>query len=180
MISPTETGYEFARPTGVCALSGKPFTVGETYVAVLIDGNPDNRLERKDFAVEAWESGAALTEIKPPRRALGFWRASMPEPTRKTHAFIDDAALLDLFEQLVDADLSSEPGRTAFRYVLALILIRKRLLRAEGGRGGPLTVRFARDGQEGRAFEIPDPNLEDAVIAEATEHLAAVMQAGSA
>lgn len=50
----------------------------------------------------------------------------MPEPNQKKKTFIDDQALMELLIRLKDTD---QPQRLAFRFVLALILMRKKLLR---------------------------------------------------
>src|SRR5690606_40720175 len=88
------TGYEIARATGVCAASGRPIAVGEEFIATLVQGDDEDRLERRDFSLEAWEGGAR------PERLFGYWRTRMHPPDAKRKAFIDDAALMDLFEQL--------------------------------------------------------------------------------
>jgi hypothetical protein len=51
---------------------------------------------------------------------------------------MDDEELLDLFESLEDAN---EPKKQAFRFLLALLLVRKRLLKYEGQRPGLMLVR---------------------------------------
>ena len=171
--------YDIARPTGTCAATGEPIRVGDLYVAVLLDRDGDAGPERRDYSLAAWEKGV-LAELKPTGRVLGHWRAVMPEPKTAGRRLIDDDALLDLFEQSVEGDGIEAPGggggggRAAFRYLLALILIRKRLLRCVGERAGTLHVRFAKDAS-GRTVEVPDPGLDEARIQEATEHLSSVL-----
>jgi hypothetical protein len=94
-------------------------------------------------------------------------------------ALIDDAELVDLFEQLGAA---SAQRQLAFRYILALILIRKRLLRHVGtrkGSGGEVMLvqlaRAAGGGPDDPAVEVIDPGLDEQTIAEATEQLGEIM-----
>jgi len=170
------TGYEIARATGVCAGSGRPIAVGDPYIAALVESATEDRLERADYSLQAWEAGAR------PARLYGYWRATMESPDSKKQPFIDDAALMDLFEQLGEA---TEPGRVSFRYLLTLMLVRKRLLRYEGtrraGQQSLMLVRAATRAGETPApiVEVLDPGMNDAAIAEAIEQLTAVMADGA-
>src|SRR5689334_17287956 len=109
-------GYEIARATGVCAASGKKIQPGDEFVAVLVERGDDEDagLERVDFTVAAWEKGS---RPKKPFKVFGHWRAKMQPPGQSKKPLIDDAALLDLFEQLEGAE---ERSRISFRFVLAL------------------------------------------------------------
>jgi hypothetical protein len=174
-------GYEIARATGVCASSGRKFEVGEEFIAVLVDrggddGEEGGALERRDFSVTAWEKGA---RPKAPLQVFGHWRAKMHAPGSNKKALIDDGALIDLFEQL---DGAEEQSRVSFRFVLALILIRKKLLKYEGTRrdstsGAVMLVRRAtRAGQTpGELVEVSDPKMDDAAVGEAVDQLSAIM-----
>lgn len=168
----TNTGYEIARATGVCAGTGQPIAVGEEFIAALVEGSGEDRLERADYSVKAWQCGAR------PARLYGHWRAKMEPPDSKKKPYIDDAALVDLFEQLAEA---TEPGRLSFRYLLSLMLVRKRLLKYEGTRrddgGSVMLVRAATRADEIPApvVEVVDPGMNDTAIAEAIEQLTAVM-----
>ena len=170
------TGYEIARATGMCAATGRPIAVGDDFIAALVEGAGEERLERADYSVEAWRSGAR------PARLYGHWRAKMEPPDSKKRPFIDDAALMDLFEQLAEA---TEPGRLSFRYLLALMLVRKRLLKYEGtqreGGRSLMLVRLATRADETPApvVQVVDPGMNDTAIAEAIEQLTAVMADGS-
>ncbi len=166
------TGYEIARATGMCAATGRPIAVGDEYIATLVESATEERLERADYSVQAWTSGAR------PARLFGHWRATMESPDARKKPFIDDAALMDLFEQLAEA---TEPGRISFRYLLALMLVRKRLLRYEGtkrdGAQSVMQVRVATRADQTPAplVEVLDPGMNDAAISEAIEQLTAVM-----
>lgn len=166
------TGYEIARATGVCAASGRPIAVGEEFIATLVQGDDEDRLERRDFSLEAWEGGAR------PERLFGYWRTRMHPPDAKRKAFIDDAALMDLFEQLEGV---TEPARVSFRYLLALMLIRKRLLKYEGARREDgVSVMLVRPATPAGATPAPqcqvvDPGMNDQAVAEAIEQLSAVL-----
>jgi hypothetical protein len=176
-------GYEIARATGVCAASGKKIEPGDEFVAVLVerDGDEEGGLQRVDFSAAAWDKG---TRPKKPLRVFGHWRAKMQPPGQNKKPLIDDAALMDLFEQLEGAE---EPSKISFRFVLALILVRKKLLKYEGahrdgaGTGPVMLVRRATKASEPPAevVEVCDPQMDDAAVGEAVEQLSAIM-AGTA
>ena len=59
-------------------------------------------------------------------QALAFWQMAMPAPDQvKKKIFVDDEVLCTLFERLSD---TTEENKLHFRFVLGLILMRKRLL----------------------------------------------------
>lgn len=170
--------YELSRPSGVCAATGRPIAVGEPFMAALVERAVDGQLGRIDYSVEAWSGGA---RPGPESRLIGTWRGVMRPAEGPRRALIDDAELLDLFEQLGAA---SAQRQLAFRYILSLILIRKRLLRhvgtrkAAGGTGETMLVQLSKaagGGSEDPPIEVVDPGLDDQTIAEATEQLGEVM-----
>lgn len=109
--------WEIARGTGRCAISGHDFIEGESYYAALLEGPAG--LERRDYALDAWTG--------PPEGAVCYWRARVPVRDKKPAA-IDTELLTHLFLRLED-----EPSETSqqFRFVLGLLLMRKKLLRFE-------------------------------------------------
>lgn len=165
--------YEVARATGVCASTGRAFEVGEAFIASLWMEPGSEKLQRSDFSLDAWASGA-----RPSGQLFGSWRSVLSPPNTRRRMLIDDNELLDLFLQLGGA---GDVKRQAFRYVLALILVRKRLLRVEGSaKRGVLVVRTrpvggAASGEPGVVVEVVDPGMDEAMVAEATEQLSAIV-----
>lgn len=164
-------GYPIARATGRCAATGRQLQVDERYVATLVEREGQEPLERVDFSLAAWESGA---RPQGPGRLFASWRTAVPEPSSRKTAFLSDDELLELFEQLAEA---GEARRVAFRYLLALILIRRKVLRYEGARAGVLTVRARTPAGalEGAAMRVVDPGLDEQTIAGAMEQLGEIM-----
>lgn len=128
--------YEIGRSPGICAATGRTLEVGERFIAVLVEPE-DGPLERLDYALAAWEGGA-----RPSRPVFAAWRAVVPEPTAKPSPLIDDDELLDLFERPLSGGEGGD--QLAFRYLLALVLIRRKKLVYEGGR--PADARRGRTG----------------------------------
>jgi hypothetical protein len=178
-----ESGFEIVRATGVCAASGKAIPVGEEYIAALVERADGSTLERKDYSLAAWQDGARPIPIS---RLFGSWKAVMQAPSERRKAFVDDESLLDLFEQLQEA---AEPARISFRYILALLLIRKKLLKYDGTRrdradspkGLVMIVRRATRADEpsAPAIEVIDPGMDQQAIADAIEQLGAVTATGA-
>jgi hypothetical protein len=176
MAKLTDSTYEIARPSGVCAATQRPLEVGQTYVAALVEREGEEGLQRLDYSLEAWEAGA---RPQAPLRLFGSWRSVMSPASDAKRPFIDDDALADLLEQLEGAD---EPSRQSFRYVLALMLVRKRLFKFEGSRrddAGRNVMMLRRATPSGSTpadgISVIDPGMDDAAVAAAIEQLGSVM-----
>lgn len=82
--------------------------------------------ERLDFCMNCWDSGKRPT---PPAEMFSWWKAQITHEEKKRNLFVDDSVLIDLFNRLAD---KTDMQDLRFRFVLALLLMRKRLLRYEG------------------------------------------------
>ncbi len=171
--------FEVARPTGVCAATGQAIRPGDEYIAALVERAGEDGLARLDFSRRAWTEGARPGAGA---RVFGYWRARMDAGETRARRFIDDDALVELFEQLAD---DPDPGQLAFRYLVALVLVRKRLLRYESSREDPtgrvMLVRWARPAGAADAapLEIPEPALDRERLAQALDRLGQVLGPGS-
>jgi hypothetical protein len=161
------SAYSFARPTGQCAFSGQPIPPRVEYTACLVDAPEDDTLMREDVSLEAWDAGER------PERLFAFWRATMPSPEEKHNPFLGDDELLAIFEQLCESPENSTDQQATSRFLLALLLLRKRLLRQDGSRAGEdgrrvmLLRRKGENKEETPAIEVPDPGLDEADAAQA-------------
>lgn len=157
----------------MCAATGRVLMPGEGFVAALVERAESEELDRVDYSAAAWDAGSR------PARVFACWRGVVQSPDAKKKVLIDDAALVEIFEQLAG---QTDPKRVAFRFVLALILIRKRLIVCEttrpGKGGATMLVRPKGPKVEGVPFELSevvDPGLDEATIADVTDQLTAVM-----
>ena len=112
-----------SRPTGVCASTGESLAMNEPAMATLCEREEDEGFDRLDYSIAAWDTGDR------PDRLFSYWRYIVPDSNKKQEIGIDDAVLADLFERLADDE---RPQRIAFRYILALVLLRKRKLKLVG------------------------------------------------
>ena len=172
----TATGLTIGRATGRCAATGRAFAPGERYVATLAERDGAPGLERADFSLDAWEQGR---RPEAPLVMVGSWKSVAGEARAKRHAIADDEELLDLFSQL---EGTTEPRRVALRYVLALLLVRRRLLvhegvtPASGSRPALMRVRLRRAGST--PTEVIDPGMDEALLTEAVATLTEALSGG--
>lgn len=181
-------GYDLQRFTGRCAFTGRPLEVGQTYVATLVEDGETFR--RVDVSVAAWDEG------RRPEQLFSFWKTVVPEPNAKKKLFVDDEVLFNLLQRLEDA---TQPQRLAFRFVLMLILLRKKLLRydrtesrsAQGAEGEPaveqdwwvltpkldITKGPMSKWHDQARLHVLDPHLDDEGVRQVTEQLSDILQA---
>jgi hypothetical protein len=162
--------YDIVRREDACAATGRVFTPGEKHVAVLVETPGEESLTRVLYALDAWESGARPAA---PARVFGYWKRIAGEEGRVKAPIVSTEELFDLFEQLAEAE---QPRQVAFRYLIALLLMRKRRLVYDGAvpdRPGVMRLRGRPGGEE---HLVVDPGMDEQAIGEATEELSRVMQ----
>jgi len=115
----TQPPWDVQHATGRCSVTGREFREGEEFYTVLIESG--ETFTRLDYSLEAWSS--------PPGNAYCFFKTRVPVREKRKKLLVDNAVLLHFFERLAD---ETQPARVQFRFVLALILMRKKLLRYDG------------------------------------------------
>jgi hypothetical protein len=160
----SKPGYDVARPAGKCHVSGKTIEVGEKFMTVLRE-NPLG-FERLDISLDCW-SGFDRSNI------LAHWQATMPQAELKRKLLVDDAILCELFERLGTAE---EPAKINFRFVLGLILMRKRLVVYETTRveDGKEIWTMRPKGREDR-LDLINPRLDEQQVAEVSQQLGQIL-----
>jgi hypothetical protein len=153
--------YQLHRPARKCAATGRELADGETVYSTLVDEG--GQLVRQDFAAEAWSG--------PPPGALGWWKARIATRESKAHHMAPRETLVELFQSL-----ANDPAQQELRYVLTLLLLRRRVLRleesAEGAPAGTMTV-YSHDLDE--TFEVREAMPDEARAAEIEQRLAALL-----
>ena len=162
--APQSGKYEIGRPAGTCAATGKPIQAGDKFHAALRE--TPTGFERLDISTDAWADF-------PKTDLLASWQTTMPAAEAKKKIFVDDEVLLELFERLADA---SEPAKLNFRFVLGLILMRKRLLiyentRVDGEKEFWTVRRRGRDGN----LDLLNPRLDEQQITEVSQQLSQIL-----
>jgi hypothetical protein len=148
------TDYQLQAPTRRCHVTGRELRPGEKYFSALLD--EAGRFVRRDFAPDAW--------VGPPENAIGHWAARVPKdgqaPKRPP---IDDDLLAECFHRL---DGATDPSRVQFRYVVALLLMRRKRFKFEDvtkdAAGETLLLRDTRTGDR---HAVADPGLTEEAMA---------------
>ena len=159
--------YAIHKSTRRCHVTGRVLEEGETfYTALFVEGA---ELVRHDYAREAWK--------EPPEGALGWWKARVPHKEAQSAKLAPDEVLLQLFHELAE-----QPDKQELRFVLALLLVRRRLLKWENAEPTDdgqevLVLTCPRDGGTYRvAATVPDA----ARAAEIQDELAQLLFADAA
>lgn len=161
--------YNISKPPDSCAACQKQCPPGEELVATVKEVNED--LQRQDFCLACWEANGRSADPE----ILAQWHWHVPRKEEKKKLLVDDELLINFFQRL---EGSLEPTRVSFRFVLALILMRKRLLiydrsRKEADGREIWSIRLKGSDQ---AMEVVDPHLDEQKIADVSQRLGEIMQ----
>lgn len=152
--------YDIHRASRQCTKTGRVLAEGEEFFSVLAPEGSGYR--RLDYCVEAWTG--------PPPDAVATWKSRVPRRDAKKAKAAPNDVLLQWFVKLGDM-----PEQRDLRYVLALLLVRRRVLRQEEAREGDeaLTLYCPRDEQTYRVDAVlPGPARTAAIQEELTRWLA--------
>jgi hypothetical protein len=108
--------YEIRGFTRKCAATGEVIAPGATFFTVVRPGMPE--YVREDFSLTAWNG--------PPEDAIAWWKSIATESGNRKPR-VPSEIILEYFEQL-----EQDPSRAQERFVLALLMIRRRIFRFEG------------------------------------------------
>ena len=158
-----------SRPTGLCAVTGEEIPHATPAIATLCEREEDAGFERFDYSVAAWDQGHR------PERLFSHWRYITPQEGKKPDLVIDEAVIVDLFERLEGDD---RPQRIAFRYIIALVLLRKRKLkligREEADVGEIWLLRWS--GTESEVAKVQNPGIKEDEIHGLSDQLSDLLQ----
>ena len=155
------------KPQVTCAMTARGFAPGEPFHSALVRGS--GAMERVDVCDEAWQG--------PPAGAVAWWRSRYPAAGASGPTLAPVELLLDALEGLDDA--ADEP----LRYLLALQLVRRRVLRIideepDAAEGGGTVVFACR--KRGRDYRVRAASPAEAAAAGVEERLAALLWSGDA
>jgi hypothetical protein len=136
----------------LCSLSGRAFSEGEPfYTAIYFDPETSGYL-RRDVSLDAWEQ--ELSERKP----IAYWKtAYTPHVAEERPEVTSKESAMTLLQRFIEED---EPNTENARYILALMLERKRILsptatkETETGK-----MLFYENKKTGEVFVVRDPEL---------------------
>ena len=159
--------YKIEASSRRCHTCQRVFIVNDDYYSAVVE-TAEDLFVRQDFCPDCWN---------PEHSYFSFWKTRVPEPEAASHGprFVDMERLLQLFQRLEE---QQEPEAQRFRYVLGLVLMRKRRLRLlssrrlKGGSGEELTVREVGAGRE---YVVTCPGLSQAELAAVADRLREVL-----
>lgn len=144
--------WNMPRRGEACVGCRRGFEVGEAIQALLYA--TEAGYERRDYCLEC----------RPPETPapLGVWRTRRPEPVVSKVQRFDREAVYSFFERLEGA---REPDQVQFRFVLALLLWRKKVLKLERTTqaDGHEVWEFVAT-RSGTAYQVARPELDEAQL----------------
>ena len=145
-----------------CAVTGRKFEEGEHFYTLLFYEKAEFR--REDVCEEAFKE--RNDSIQP----FSHWRSKY-EPSAQVVETVSKQTAEDLLRKYME---ENDPALANARYILALMLERKRILKereVKRGEDGTLT-RVYEHGKTGDIFVIPDPELRLDQVAEVQQQVA--------
>lgn len=160
--------YPLHRPQSACSHTGRAFAAGEEFFSALVRST--GGLARLDVAADAWEG--------PPQDTIAWWKSRHLPPGEAGPALAPVDVLLDALEALED-----HPDDEPLRYLLALQLVRRRVLRIEAAASdgpdddGVVVFTCRRRDRDYRVREASPAAAADPAVA---ERLTALLWSGEA
>jgi hypothetical protein len=155
--------YQIQPNSRRCAVTGRELQVGERFYSALLEEN--RQLVRRDYSKEAWQG--------PPAGAVSFWTGHVLAATDKLKPRFDDDLLEDCFQRL---EGQAELSRVKFRYVVALLLMRRRRLRFETSvMDAGVEKMVLRCLRTGARHEVINPRLSDDEMTQVQDEVFSVL-----
>lgn len=158
--------WEVDKPLGQCYGTGRKIEPGEEYFGALME--IEEGLQRRDYCADYWESE------KP--NVFCYWKSRFPRPDEKKQIFVDDNMLMAFFERLEN---ETEQEKVNFRFVLALILMRKRLLKYDATRdedGKEIwRLRVVGDKSADNRVEVINPHLDEEQVSQLSSQIGQIL-----
>jgi len=157
--------WEIDKPLGRCYGTGRKIEYGEEYFAALVD--TEEGLQRRDFCADYWQ------EQKPD--VFCYWKSKLPQPDQKRQMFVDDEMLMAFFERL---GRETEQEKINFRFVLTLVLMRKRRLKYDSSQteGEKEVWRLRVVGSDKDFVNVVNPQLEEEQIEQLSSQIGEILQ----
>jgi hypothetical protein len=157
--------WAISKTIGKCFGTDRNIQPGEEYFAALVE--TEQGLQRRDFCSDYWNEKHPAVYC--------FWKTKMPPPDQKKKIFIDDDMLFSFFERLSS---ETDKERISFRFVLTLILMRKRRLKYDSTRdeNGTEMWRLRITGTD-HYVDVVNPHLGEGQIEQLSTQISQILQA---
>ena len=156
--------WEVSKPAGRCCGTDKKIEYGQEYFAALVE--TEQGLQRRDFCTDYWQSRQP--------DVFCYWKSRLPHPNQKKQIFVDESMLMAFFERL---EHEKEQEKINFRFVLALVLMRKRRLKydSSGIEADRETWRLRIVGSK-ELVEVINPHLDQEQIEQLSSQIGQILQ----
>jgi hypothetical protein len=165
--------YEIHSGSRRCVVSDLVLRPTDHYFSALREKN--GRWVRDDYSRDAWQG--------PPPEAFAWWESKPSDANGSGRAMAPNDVLLKLFDQWAD-----DPTQAEARFVLTLLLVRRRVMRIEHAEG-PLVVLSEPDKpaaakllrvycpRRDEAYEVPELSPDALRAAEIQQQLTSLLAA---
>ena len=157
------TEYQIQPNTRMCAVTGRPLEIGERFYTALVEEG--DHFVRKDYCHDAWHG--------PPPEAFSFWTGRVPAADDSRKPRFDDDLLEECFHRL---DGQTDQSRVNFRYVVALLLLRRKRLKFDQtiSENGVEKICVHSD-RTGEKYQVTNPCLSEEEMAQVQEEVFQVL-----
>ena len=156
--------WEINKPLGQCYGTGRKIEYDEEYFGALVE--TEEGFERRDFSAEFWN------QEKP--NVFCYWKSKLPHPDQKKQVFVDDDMLMAFFERLQE---ETEQQKINFRFVLALVLMRKRRLKYDSTlQEGEKEIWRLRIVGDKEIVEVTNPHIDEEQIEQLSSQIGQILQ----
>ena len=149
--------FDIKRNARKCCQTEKAFRPGEVFYSELIESD-DGQLVRKDYAEDQWQGMA--------ENGIGWWKQTVPQLESGKIYWAPDEVLLSYFESLTKSPQQSEAA-----YVMALLMVQKRLLSLEDSVLEDETKLILRERKSGEVYEVAQQSIPPDRIKQLEEQL---------
>lgn len=156
--------WQISKPLGKCSGSGIEINPLEEYYGALVE--TENGIERRDFSCEFWQKNQP--------QVYCYWKTQMPSPDQKKQIFIDDDIILSFFSRLQN---ETEQDKIDFRFVLCLVLMRKRILKYQNSKyENGLEIWQLKNMTDKEYVDVINPHLDEAKIDQLRQQMGQILQ----
>ena len=156
--------WEISKSRGHCFGTQKVIEPGQDYFAALVE--TEEGLQRRDYCSDHWQ------QQEP--EVYCYWKTRLPLPNQKKQLFVDDEMLMTFFDRLAE---ETNEEKVSFRFVLMLILMRKRRLKYDSTKTeGDKEVWSLKVPADKRLVEVVNPHLDEEKIEQLSSQVGQILQ----
>ncbi len=144
--------FAIKRNAPKCFRTEKVFRPGDCFYSELVESD-DGQMVRKDYAADQW---TGMSE-----NAIGWWKQTVPQLESGKIYWAPDEVLIRYFQSLMNS-----PQRAQAAYIMALLMVQKRLLTLEDSGLEDDAKLVLRERKSGEVFEVAQQNISPERIKE--------------